>query len=136
MRDAPLWHGNLFVSNLPKTTDVAHFKEFFAYWGCHGIDKVSFNRGKRTALVKFQSIWEAQWAMRTMDLRHYGATATVTRPIIVRLVRGRCGVQVPLHCRTAALPSSVQVPVHGAPLHHRKSRVALDLLCPLIFSSL
>ena len=70
------WHGNLFVSNLPKTTDVAHFKEFFAYWGCHGIDKVSFNRGKRTALVKFQSIWEAQWAMRTMDLVDDGRTTT------------------------------------------------------------
>ena len=84
MRYAPLRHGNLFVSNLPEATDVAHFKRFFAYWGCHGIDKVSFNPGKRTALVKFQSIWQAQWAMWTMDLRHYGATATVTRPIIVR----------------------------------------------------
>ena len=78
------WHGNLFVSNLPQTTNVAHFKSFFAYWGCHGIDKVSFNPAKRTALVKFQSIQEAQWAMRTMDLRRYGATATVARPIIVR----------------------------------------------------
>ena len=78
------WHGNLFVSNLPQTTNVAHFKSFFAYWGCHGIDKVSFNPGKRTALVKFQSIREAQWAMRTMDLRRYGATATVARRMIVR----------------------------------------------------
>ena len=84
MRDAPLWHGNLFVSNLPEATDVAHFKRFFAYWGCHGIDKVSFNPGKRTALVKFQSIREAQWAMWTMDLRRYGATATVARRMIVR----------------------------------------------------
>ena len=78
------WHGNLFVSNLPQTTNVAHFKSFFAYWGCHGIDKVSFNPGKRTALVKFQSIREAQWAMWTMDLRRYGATATVARRMIVR----------------------------------------------------
>ena len=78
------WHGNLFVSNLPQTTNVAHFKRFFAYWGCYGIDKVSFNPGKRTALVKFQSIWQAQRAMRTMDLCYYGATATVARQMIVR----------------------------------------------------
>ena len=84
MRYAPLRHGNLFVSNLPEATDVAHFKRFFAYWGCHGIDKVSFNPRKRTALVKFQSIWDAQRAMQRMNHRRYGRTATEARRMSVR----------------------------------------------------
>ena len=84
MRYAPLRYGNLFVSNLPEATNVAHFKRLFAYWGCHGIDKVSFNPGKRTALVKFQSIWDAQRAMQRMNHRRYGRTATEARRMSVR----------------------------------------------------
>ena len=68
----PLRHGNLFISNLPQATDVADIKSVFEHWGCHGIEGVNFNPGKKTALVKFRSIWDAQWAMKRMNHHPYG----------------------------------------------------------------